>query len=175
MATIPGPARPLSQSYTSIPAAMQNRIRSARGHSSRPPARIGRIMTPGENHHTESRTAATPIATRLSASAKASRRFLVMNWRRTRPRARSTDDRAAGHSRPGKRENMMPELYRPPPGGQRQPGSHCPGMHCPGARCPARCQGLRAARVHAARVHAARPGRYSLANRRPLGYECPHG
>ena len=40
-------------SYSSMTATRPNRIRSARGHSSRPPASIGRIIRPGENHHSD--------------------------------------------------------------------------------------------------------------------------
>ena len=60
-------------------AAKAKKMRSARGHSSRPPARIGKIITPGENHHSDRCTEATPIAIVSTESAKASRRFLVMN------------------------------------------------------------------------------------------------
>src|SRR5215472_19007938 len=61
------------------PAAIPNRIRSARGHSSRPPPRIGKIITPGENHHSDKCTAATAIATVATVRPNATRRFLVMN------------------------------------------------------------------------------------------------
>ncbi len=54
-------------------------MRSARGHSSRPPARIGKIITPGENHHSDRCTEATAMAIVTTDRAKASRRFLVMN------------------------------------------------------------------------------------------------
>ena len=54
-------------------------MRSARGHSSRPPAKIGKIITPGENHHSDRCTAATAIAIVSTERANASRRFLVMN------------------------------------------------------------------------------------------------
>ena len=72
-------------------ATTHKKIRSARGHSSRPPARMGKIITPGENHHTETCTAATAMAIAATESANASRRFLVMNclvsWVRRAPRA----------------------------------------------------------------------------------------
>src|SRR6266568_1067028 len=54
-------------------------MRSARGHSSKPPARIGRIITPGENHHADTCTEATAMAIVRTERAKAIRRFLVMN------------------------------------------------------------------------------------------------
>ncbi len=60
-------------------AAITNRTRSARTQSSMPPARMGRIITPGENHHADTCTAATPMATMASARLNASRRFRVMN------------------------------------------------------------------------------------------------
>ena len=64
-------------------------MRSARGHISRPPARIGKIITPGENHHSEMCTAPTEMAITATDKMNAIRRFLVMNcllsWeRRTR-------------------------------------------------------------------------------------------
>ena len=64
-------------------------MRRARGHISRPPARIGKIITPGENHHTETCTAATEMAITATDKMNAIRRFRVMNclvsWaRRTR-------------------------------------------------------------------------------------------
>ena len=37
------------------------------------------MITPGENHHTDTCTAAIPMATMASARLKASRRFRVMN------------------------------------------------------------------------------------------------
>ena len=78
---------------------------SARGQSSRPPARIGKIITPGENHHSEMCTAATAMAIVAAESTKAIRRFLVMNclvswsWRdrkTRRTRRRPAPGRAAG-------------------------------------------------------------------------------
>jgi hypothetical protein len=54
-------------------------MRSARGHISSPPARIGKIITPGENHHTETCTAATAMAITAADKVNAIRRFLVMN------------------------------------------------------------------------------------------------
>ena len=54
-------------------------MRSARGHSSRPPARIGKIITPGENHHADTCTEATAMAIVTTERTKAIRRFLVMN------------------------------------------------------------------------------------------------
>ena len=54
-------------------------MRSARGHISRPPARIGKIITPGENHHTETCTAATEMAITATDKVNAIRRFRVMN------------------------------------------------------------------------------------------------
>ena len=61
-------------------------MRSARGHSSRPPARIGKIITPGENHHADTCTEATAMAIVTTERTKAIRRFLVMNclvsWKR---------------------------------------------------------------------------------------------
>src|SRR5208282_252524 len=60
-------------------AAKAKKMRSARGHSRRPPARIGKIITPGENHHSDRCTEATAIAIVSTEKAKASRRFLVMN------------------------------------------------------------------------------------------------
>ena len=54
-------------------------MRSARGHMSRPPARIGKIITPGENHHTETCTAATEMAITAADRMNPIRRFLVMN------------------------------------------------------------------------------------------------
>ena len=74
-------------------AANPKKMRSARGHSSRPPARIGKIITPGENHHSDRCTEATAMAIVTSERAKASRRFLVMNcllsWVRRECRNRS--------------------------------------------------------------------------------------
>ena len=67
-------------------------MRSARGHSSSPPARIGKIITPGENHHADTCTAATAMAIVTTDRTKAIRRFLVMNclvswvWRVCRKR-----------------------------------------------------------------------------------------
>ena len=81
-AMMPGPARSISASYTSMSAIRPNRIRSARGQSSRLPASTGRIIRPGENHETDTWTAAIPITTVAMASPKATRRFLVINWRR---------------------------------------------------------------------------------------------
>ena len=60
-------------------AAKAKKMRSARGHSSRPPARIGKIITPGENHHSDRCTEATAMMIVTSERTKASRRFLVMN------------------------------------------------------------------------------------------------
>src|SRR5215467_4972805 len=91
---------------------MQNRMRSARGHSSSPPAKIGKIIRPGENHDSEIRTAATPIPTTASARTKASRRFLVMNCRRARPRSATAVAEVADQSRRSELETMMPKLYR---------------------------------------------------------------
>ncbi len=90
-------------------AAKAKKIRSARGHSSRPPARIGKIITPGENHHSETCTAATAIAITTSESTKAIRRFLVMNclvsWvlkdRITRPARRRPAPGRSCRGRPG--------------------------------------------------------------------------
>ncbi len=74
-------------------------MRSARGQSSSPPARIGKIITPGENHHSEMCTAATAMAIVTAESTKAIRRFLVMNclvsWFRKDRRVRSTRRRPA--------------------------------------------------------------------------------
>ena len=58
---------------------MTNMIRSALGHSSSPPHRIGKISTPGENHHADTCTAAIEITTATRVSPAATRRFLVMN------------------------------------------------------------------------------------------------
>ena len=41
---------------------------------------MGKIITPGENHHTETCTAATEMTIAITDKVKASRRFLVMNW-----------------------------------------------------------------------------------------------
>ena len=73
-------------------------MRSARGHSSRPPARIGKIITPGENHHADTCTEATAMAIVTTERAKAIRRFLVMNclvsWERRVCTKRSVRRRA---------------------------------------------------------------------------------
>jgi hypothetical protein len=58
-------------------------MRSALGHSSRPPQRIGRIISPGENHRSDTCTASTAIAIARAVSPAATRRFLVMNCRLT--------------------------------------------------------------------------------------------
>jgi hypothetical protein len=58
---------------------MPNRIRSALGHSSSPPHRIGKISRPGENHHADTCTAAIAITAAAAVSPAATRRFLVMN------------------------------------------------------------------------------------------------
>ena len=60
-------------------ATSPNRMRSARGQSSRPPASTGRIIIPGENHDSDTCTAATPMNTVATASTAAIRRFRVMN------------------------------------------------------------------------------------------------
>src|SRR5258705_3865991 len=60
-------------------AANPKKMRSALGHSRRPPARIGKIITPGENHHADTCTEATAMAIVTTERAKAIRRFLVMN------------------------------------------------------------------------------------------------
>ena len=60
-------------------AANPKKMRSARGHSSSPPARIGKIITPGENHHADTCTEATAMAIVAAERTKARRRFLVMN------------------------------------------------------------------------------------------------
>ena len=54
-------------------------MRSALGQSSRPPQRIGRIISPGENHRSDTCTASTAIAIASAVSPAATRRFLVMN------------------------------------------------------------------------------------------------
>src|SRR5512142_2561580 len=54
-------------------------MRSARGHSSRPPVRIGRMITPGENHQADTCTDATAMAIVSTERVNATRRFLVMN------------------------------------------------------------------------------------------------
>ena len=96
-------------------------MRSARGQSSSPPARMGRIMTPGENHSPVSWAAAMPMITTDSASSPASLRFLVMNWRLATPRARRADVRATDRIRPVTPPTMMAALYRylPVPGHAR--------------------------------------------------------
>ena len=58
---------------------MTKNMRSARGHISRPPARIGKIITPGENHHTETCTAATEMTITMADKVNPIRRFRVMN------------------------------------------------------------------------------------------------
>src|SRR2546423_13601179 len=54
-------------------------MRSARGHSSRPPTRIGKMITPGENHQADTCTEATAMAIVSTERVNATRRFLVMN------------------------------------------------------------------------------------------------
>ena len=79
-----------------------------------PPARIGRIITPGENHHSDRCAAATPIAMIATASPKAIRRFRVMNCRLTTARSRCPRARRARRARCEKRagrETMMAALY----------------------------------------------------------------
>jgi hypothetical protein len=41
---------------------------------------MGKIITPGENHHSDRCTEAIAMAIVTSESTNASRRFLVMNW-----------------------------------------------------------------------------------------------
>src|SRR5579875_2684246 len=89
-------------------------MRSARGHSSRPPARIGRIIRPGENHVADTRTAAMPIPATATASTSASLRFRVMNCRLSRERMDSHAERAACRRRRGEPDIMMAKLYRGP-------------------------------------------------------------
>src|ERR1700746_1968917 len=60
-------------------AANPKKMRSALGHSSRPPARIVKIFTPGQNQHADTRTEGTALAIVTSERTKAIRRFLVMN------------------------------------------------------------------------------------------------
>src|ERR1022692_54335 len=93
-------------------ATITNRIRSALGHSSSPPARIGRIISPGENQEVDTFTAAIPSPTTVSARTKPSLRFLVMNWRRIRPRKESAADCTADQDQRPELETMMAKLYR---------------------------------------------------------------
>jgi hypothetical protein len=67
---------------------------------------MGKIITPGENHHTDTCTAATAMAAVARHSANAIRRFLVMNW------LRSSDwNLRRARCRRGGAETMMGELY----------------------------------------------------------------
>ena len=93
-------------------AAITNSSRSARGDSSRPPARIGRITTPGEIQSLLTVTAATPIPMTTSASPIASLRLRVMTSRRIRPRCRAAADLAADQNRRRNLATILPELYR---------------------------------------------------------------
>jgi hypothetical protein len=88
-------------------------MRSARGHMSRPPPRIGKIITPGENHHTETCTAATEMAITDADKMNAIRRFLVMNCLVSCvPRAANTPWTRPARGRPfqGGGETMMRAL-----------------------------------------------------------------
>src|SRR5690242_10239316 len=58
---------------------MPIRIRSARGHSSRPPARIGRTITPGDTSQTDTCAARMEMAIVITARTAARRRFRVMS------------------------------------------------------------------------------------------------
>src|SRR5262245_42491715 len=91
---------------------MAYRISSALGHSSRPPARMGKIISPGENHVADTRAAPMPIPTTATASTKAIRRFRVMNCRLIRPRNDCTAAAIADHGRRPELETMMAKLYR---------------------------------------------------------------
>jgi hypothetical protein len=82
-------------------------MRSALGHSSRPPARIGKIITPGENHHADTCTEATAMAIVTTERTNASRRFLVMNCLRARPRSDTAAAETADQSRRDDLETMM--------------------------------------------------------------------
>ena len=95
-------------------ATSPKRIRSARGQSSNPPASTGKIISPGENHHSDRCTAATPMASVAMVRTKAIRRFRVMNWRRIWPVTRAATERASRAERVRGRETMMGELYPHP-------------------------------------------------------------
>jgi len=117
VAMIPGPTFPSAASYASAAPISTNRTRSARGHSSSPPASNGKIITPGENHDIETRTAAVPMATTTIASTNASRRFRVRNCRRTRPRTRCAAASTTAPNPRGPRTTILPALYRHAPSG----------------------------------------------------------
>ena len=72
---------------------------------------------PGENHHSDRCTVATPMPTVATVSTAAIRRFRVMNWRRIWPFAHAAAVRARRTGRVSGRETMMAALY-PPPSGQ---------------------------------------------------------
>jgi hypothetical protein len=75
---------------------------------------MGRIITPGENHHAETCTAATPMTTTASVSPNASRRFRVMNCLLSTSRNCCTRARKPCAARGGGwsgRETMMAALY----------------------------------------------------------------
>ena len=60
-------------------AISTNRMRSARGHSSSPPASTGRMSRPGENHDSDTCTAATLMTAVTTVRATAARRFPVIS------------------------------------------------------------------------------------------------
>src|SRR6266566_4031852 len=90
-----------------------NRMCSARGQSSSPPASTGRMSRPGENHASEIWTAATLMNTVTSARPTATRRLRVMNWWLTQPLALLAAERAASRERDQPGTTMMAALYRP--------------------------------------------------------------
>src|SRR5215475_14378329 len=68
---------------------------------------MGRIITPGANQLCDTCTAATPTPTVRMASAAPRRRFLVMNWRRARPRSRSAAARTVRSRKRGSGDTMF--------------------------------------------------------------------
>src|SRR5262245_38169245 len=89
------------------------RIGRALGHSNKPPARIGRIIRPGENHDADTCTAPTPMTTTVSARIAATRRFRVMNCRLIRPR---NDCGAAKIADPVRRPELETMMAKTVPG-----------------------------------------------------------
>src|SRR5215472_7605812 len=94
-------------------AMSTNRMRSARGHSSRPPASTGRMSRPGENQDCDTCTAAMLMNAVTTASSRATRRFPVMSWRATHPLTLRQAERTACRGRATTRATMMAELYTP--------------------------------------------------------------
>src|SRR5262249_52332056 len=88
-----------------------NKMRSARGHSSSPPASTGRMSSPGENHDCDTCTAATLMNAVTTVSSSATRRFPVMSWRDTSPPALRQAERTASSGRATPRATMWADLY----------------------------------------------------------------